>query len=242
MTKVSRKITSTSDSMKLKLALLNIPWGTDQKWGKLVAVVPIAARSEMAPPADWVANVVHAMAQLPEKAAYFQTYGSDYLVSIDELDVGDRAGPSDGDAVGWCGIGRLVFPQQFWKYGSFDRIGRSELLRKEGVNPESVGELRDSYDVADDNTDTPAEEMFKIFETLRTGMSVLIYSENERLPGFIPAMMAMLADPQVHVAKVIYPIVNGRGYELTPDQAGYLAGFADARHLQLPLQDDCSVG
>ena len=72
-----------------------------------------------------------------------------------------------------------------------------------------------------------ADSLRKKKKNLSLGEDVLIISANKKISGFVPAALTMLLDPQVHIAKVLYPITVGSGYDLTPFQLGYLHGLSD---------------
>lgn len=75
--------------------------------------------------------------------------------------------------------------------------------------------------------DTPMHLVIQIFDALKRGEDVLTTQTSERPCGFLPAILSILSDPQVVIAKVLYPIEQ-RGYELSTGQRGYLYGLSDA--------------
>jgi hypothetical protein len=90
-----------------------------------------------------------------------------------------------------------------------------------------VMQLRDAYSDMDESGETPGEVVSRVFNTLRSGDSVLVFGFTKEPSGFLPAAVSMLADPQCHVAKVVYPV--RQSYPLSETQVGYLAGYWDAR-------------
>lgn len=121
----------------------------------------------------------------------------------------------------------LVIPESFWPEASQNR--RVEDLI--GWKPPHHIRLPDRLDGAVE-AETPDYAVGDIVERLRDGGDVLILSSSKTISGFVPAILGMLADPSCHIAKVLWPIENGRGYSLTPAQRGYLAGLYGAARLR----------
>lgn len=88
-------------------------------------------------------------------------------------------------------------------------------------------------DLCDGNIErgTPQEAIVRIVEHLKDAEDVLILSPTKRVSGFIPAIISMLAAPDCHIEKILWPIEHGAGYTLTPAQRGYLAGLYNASQL-----------
>lgn len=88
-------------------------------------------------------------------------------------------------------------------------------------------------DLCDGNVErgTPQEAIVRIVEHLKDAEDVLILSTSKKISGFIPAILSMLAAPDCHIEKIMWPIEHGAGYTLTPAQRGYLAGLYDASQL-----------
>lgn len=88
-------------------------------------------------------------------------------------------------------------------------------------------------DLYDGNVErgTPQEAIVRIVEHLKDAEDVLILSARKKASGFIQAILSMLAAPDCHIEKILWPIEHGAGYTLTPAQRGYLAGLSNARQL-----------
>jgi hypothetical protein len=95
------------------------------------------------------------------------------------------------------------------------------------VYREDVLHLRDTYSDQADSGETPGRTINAVFETLKLGKTVLVFGYSPDPSGFLPAAIAMLAEPGCHIAKLIYAI-RGR-YPLSELQIGYLAGYWEAR-------------
>lgn len=89
-------------------------------------------------------------------------------------------------------------------------------------------------DLCDGNVErgTPQETIVRIVEHLKDAEDVLILSTAKKASGFIPAILSMLAAPDCHIEKILWPIEHQLGYSLTPPQRGYLAGLYDANRLR----------
>ena len=85
-------------------------------------------------------------------------------------------------------------------------------------------QLPDHFDARIPNHGSPLNAARHVLEQLRKGGDVMILECTNRPSGFLPALLTMLAEPGVHVEKVIYPIRHA-GYDLHPDQIGFLHGF-----------------
>lgn len=88
-------------------------------------------------------------------------------------------------------------------------------------------------DLCDENIErgTPQEAIVRIVEHLRDAEDVLILSATKKVSGFVPAILSLLAAPDCHIEKILWPIEQGAGYTLTPAQRGYLVGLYDATQL-----------
>lgn len=88
-------------------------------------------------------------------------------------------------------------------------------------------------DLCDGNVErgTPQEAIVRIVEHLKDAEDVLILSATKKASGFIPAILSILAAPDCHIEKILWPIEHGAGYTLTPAQRGYLAGLSNASQL-----------
>jgi hypothetical protein len=80
---------------------------------------------------------------------------------------------------------------------------------------------------------TPLDSVRDIVSALATGEDVLCLSATRTVSGFIPAILSRLSDAEVHIEKVVWPVMQGRGYELTPFQIGYLYGLGDAKSSEM---------
>lgn len=90
--------------------------------------------------------------------------------------------------------------------------------------------LKDEFEFNIDEitSDTPIECIREIYRALQNGENVLVVSVKEKISGFLPAALSILADPAVHIVKVVYPITKAEGYVLSSQQIAYLYGFSDA--------------
>lgn len=84
------------------------------------------------------------------------------------------------------------------------------------------------FNVDEITSDTPIECIREIYRALQKGENVLVVSVKEKFSGFLPAALSILADPAVHIVKVMYPITQTEGYVLSSQQTAYLYGFSDA--------------
>ena len=82
--------------------------------------------------------------------------------------------------------------------------------------------------------ETPERGLAEVSELLRAGHDLLVVCASQSVPGFIPAALAQMSEPGVHIVKIWYPTVLDKGYELTPFQVGYLAGRGSSA---LPCSD-----
>ncbi len=82
------------------------------------------------------------------------------------------------------------------------------------------------------NAGTPQECLEKIVEDLKSGKDIAVLFSTTQISGFIPALISMLAAPDCHLEKILWPIEHSAGYFLTPAQRGYLAGLFDANKLR----------
>ncbi len=113
------------------------------------------------------------------------------------------------------GFKYLVVPWSFWP---------------EGCPPEAV-RLGTRYVQVMDTVagiellcgETPEQGLTEVGELLRSGHDLLVACASQSVPGFIPAALTQMSEPGIHIAKLWYPVVVSRGYELTPFQVGYLA-------------------
>jgi len=90
--------------------------------------------------------------------------------------------------------------------------------------------LRDTfeYNVEEFSPDTPLQCIREVYAALQNGEAVLYISATPEISGFLPAALSILADPVVHIIKVIYPVTQREGYVLTNEQIAYLNGFSGA--------------
>jgi len=79
-------------------------------------------------------------------------------------------------------------------------------------------------DAPGDRLDFPAQSLLgtvtAIVEALSSGTEIVILSSNSRPSGFVPALLTLWLEPEVVLPKVLYPILDGSGYELTAFQLG----------------------
>jgi hypothetical protein len=120
---------------------------------------------------------------------------------------------------------RLAIPATFWK-GLAPDFGHPEL---DGLSTIAVA---DSLEPADGHGRRPADSIEQITRALSAGEDVLVLTSTQEVSGFIPAVLGLLADPQVHPEKVLYSIVKGESYSLTPFELGYVYGLADSEGLR----------
>lgn len=79
---------------------------------------------------------------------------------------------------------------------------------------------------------TPQDVIGDIVEHLKDAEDVLILSHTTKVSGFVPAILGMLAVPDCHIEKILWPIEHQHGYVLTPAQRGYLTGLYDSNRLR----------
>lgn len=117
----------------------------------------------------------------------------------------------------------IVIPNFFWS-------GRSEPLQ--GLEHPLCIKFPDTeFGVIEHGT--PQDVIQGIVGHLKDGEDVLFLSPTTQVSGFIPAILGMLAEPNCHIDKILWPIEHGAGYQLTPIQRGYLAGLYDANRLTM---------
>ncbi len=72
----------------------------------------------------------------------------------------------------------------------------------------------------------PEQGLTKVSELLSSGHDLLLVCASQSVPGFVPAALTQMSEPDIHIVKLWYPVVVDKGYKLTPFQIGYLTGFA----------------
>ena len=205
----------------LELTEMEITWGTTEEWGKLVVARPVPLGAK---PTGTEDEILRALFELKTATEYYRSDPRSRLEPIDDVPLEHRDDTSPYHRFHWNGWDLLVLPRNF---------ARNDIHTKKDIDSSRIRWIRDSYDGGRDNdAESPGHDLYNVFMTLRSGHSVLVYSERKKLPGFIPAVMSTLAEPECHVAKVVYPLLGER-YELTPLQIGYLAGLYDARFLRM---------
>lgn len=122
------------------------------------------------------------------------------------------------------GIQNIVAPTSVCPYNT----GASVVIS--GKSKCRLFHLKDEFEFnVDDLTgDTPLECIREIYRALQNSENVLVVSVKEKISGFLPAALSILADPAVHIVKVVYPITQAEGYVLSSQQIAYLYGFSDA--------------
>lgn len=80
--------------------------------------------------------------------------------------------------------------------------------------------------------ETPEECVREVVQHLIDAEDVLVLSLDTTIPGFVPAIISMLAVPDCHIEKILWPIEHHLGYALTASQRAYLAGLYDANKLR----------
>jgi hypothetical protein len=214
------------DGVTFRFTELGVTWGTNERWGKLILARPKYPRPSVCRPGEWEGRVLQGLLALRKAQVVYMEDGSPWEWRlIEEMTAEQQAETPQEARKIWHGWERLVLPVTF-------RDGLRDDVRQKGQSiphHEGLVWLRDSYSETDESADTPGRDLIDVLKTLQSGGSVLVFGATERIPGFIPAAMAMLADPRCHIAKVIYPV--RRFADLTQLQIGYLAGFSDARAL-----------
>jgi|TARA_R100000789_G_scaffold53366_1_gene52427 hypothetical protein len=72
--------------------------------------------------------------------------------------------------------------------------------------------------------DTPQSNLEKVRDLLSAGQDLLLVAASKKIPGFVPAVLCQSCCPEIHTAKILYPLMIGENYELTPFQIGYITG------------------
>jgi ADP-ribose pyrophosphatase YjhB (NUDIX family) len=78
--------------------------------------------------------------------------------------------------------------------------------------------------------DTPRLAAKEVIDCLARGEDVAIVSADEKVSGFLPAIIGRLIHPDCHIVKLWYPIMSN--YNLNDFQLGYLYGMSDAGHYE----------
>ena len=145
-----------------------------------------------------------------------------------------RSKPRNVSADDWCSrilataeVDRkfhLVIPCSFWPDGkpchgeptsTFTEFRRFDVM--------------DAFCGAEEyRPDTPFDSIREIIDCLMKGDDVLVLSATKKIPGFLPAVLSRILEPDVHIVKLWWPIICGSGYELSLFQLGYLYGLTDA--------------
>jgi len=76
--------------------------------------------------------------------------------------------------------------------------------------------------------DSPIESIEEIVNHLLNGEDLTMLSPTKEISGFLPAMLTYFLCDDIHILKVLWPIIKGNGYELSQFQIGYLYGMADS--------------
>jgi len=191
---------------------VHIPY-TPEKFGKLVYVSP-KRRPAALPPEAWGAQLFQALLALREEGGfdYLTTWGASPWLLADSLTLRQRDRLPDGATWHtWWGWNQLVLTAPLEAPSRTDGVIR----------------LRQTYSDRDKSEETPGRDLAGLFKTLKAGGTVLVFGTARQPSGFIPAVIATLADPSCHVAKVIYPIRQELAFSQL--EIGYLAGLWDAR-------------
>ena len=117
------------------------------------------------------------------------------------------------------GFKHLVVPWSFWPEGCPPKAVRLEARHVQVMDTVAGIELLCG--------ETPERGLTEVSELLRSGHDLLLVCASQSVPGFIPAALTQMSEPGIHIAKLWYPVVVSKGYELTPFQAGYLAGRSE---------------
>lgn len=123
-----------------------------------------------------------------------------------------------------CKESHLVIPLSFWlpyKPAHQELPSTSEFSRFYLVDEVP-------FDGENYSSDTPFDSIRRIIDCLKKGENVLALSATPDASGFLPAVLARVIDPNIHIVKLWWPIVHGNDYLLTPFQVGYLYGLTDA--------------
>lgn len=120
-----------------------------------------------------------------------------------------------------------VIPDSFWPEGEKGNAG-TELLQSKFPCCIRFHDLNDGATTEG----TPQYCIKEIIERLMDGEDIVILLATKHISGFLPALISMLAVPDCHLEKILWPIEHSLGYVLTPAQRGYLAGLYDANSLR----------
>lgn len=142
-------------------------------------------------------------------------------------------GVSDSD---WCatlldlatkrGKAYYAIPDSFWSKSFQEESGQISVSRTPFWF--RVPDLQNGTTSAG----TPADSIGEFVDHLRYGDDVAIIFPTTKISGLIPAIFSMLAAPDCHLEKILWPIEQGCGYTLTTAQRGYLAGLYDSDRLR----------
>jgi hypothetical protein len=124
----------------------------------------------------------------------------------------------------------LVLQSSLWEsIVKTQALQESFYERQQITKPISLLKVTDEFCGTENfNPETPIESIGKIFDALKSGIDIFVFSCSEKISGFIPAVLSRISDSQCHIVKLWHPIIIGQGYELTPFQLGYLYGLTDA--------------
>jgi len=203
---------------------INSPFGSCESWGKLIYVTPNKPRP-LRGSRNWESDLLDSLFKLKnvELGYVSENYGNAEWIFTEDFSPEQKERLSNPKFGYWSGWDFLVLPTRF--VDAYSSIDGSKIA--ETVYREDVLHLRDTYSDQADSGDTPGRTITAVFETLKLGKTVLVFGYSQDPSGFLPAAIAMLAEPGCHIAKLIYA-VRGR-YPLSELQIGYLAGYWDAR-------------
>ena len=226
MNETGKPVDGESSNARMDFAwqTFNFPFGPGEDGGKLVYVTPSKPRP-LKGPRNWESELLYSLFKLKSVDLGYvsENYGNTEWIFTEDLTPEQKGRLSNPEFGYWTGWDYLVLPTRFVDaYSSNDGSKIADTVYRKDVL-----HLRDSYSDQADSGETPGRTINAVFEILKLGKTVLVFGYSQDPSGFLPAGIAMLAEPGCHIAKLIYA-VRGR-YPLSELQIGYLAGYWDAR-------------